>query len=394
MYAIAARVLAIFERYLGRRLPWSFDSHHLFLVPSAMADANAYYAEEHQAVLFGYTTREDGEVVHSSLSHDIVAHEVTHAILDGLRPRYVEPGLPDQLAFHEAFADLVALLSVFSLPEVLEQQLGEPDKAGRIAPSTVSVPTLEGGVLFGVAEQFGKVLTRGGALRRSARLKPDPQALNEQEFCEPHRRGEILVAAVMHALASMWSGRLEALKHGAARIDRARVIEEGQKSAEHLLGMLIRGIDYTPPVEMEFADYLEAVLCADEILAPDDEHGYRESLKKSFAGFGIIPSHRIVDFAALDTPWPDYGNVNVDALRRDPDEVYRFIWNNARMLNIDPHIVDIDLKFHLFVDQLRHATRTGQEGLVVSELVAEYTQTLSTTADKLGVLRGQSATRP
>lgn len=190
----------------------------------------------------------------------------------------------------------------------------------------------------------------------------------------------------MRTLATIWTGRLEALKHGAARIDRARVIEEGQKSAEHLLGMLIRGIDYTPPVELEFADYLEAVLCADEIVAPDDEHGYRESLEKSFAEFGITPSHGIVDYAALNTPWPDYRNVNFDALRRDPDEVYRFIWNNARMLNIDAHILDIDLNFHLFVNRVRHATRTGPDGLVVTELVAEYTQTLSTTADKLGVL--------
>jgi hypothetical protein len=156
VYAIAARILAVFERYLGRRLPWSYGSHQLYLVPNAMAEANAYYASELHAVLFGYITRPTGKVVRSCLSHDIVAHEVTHAILDGLRPRYVEPGLPDQLAFHEAFADLVALLSVFSLPEVLDQQLGEEDRSGRIAASALTAEAIEQSVFLGVAEQFGR----------------------------------------------------------------------------------------------------------------------------------------------------------------------------------------------------------------------------------------------
>ena len=57
------------------------------------------------------------------LSHDIIAHEVTHALLDGMHRRYIEPTHPDSLAFHEAFADLVALFQHFTFPEVLRHQV-------------------------------------------------------------------------------------------------------------------------------------------------------------------------------------------------------------------------------------------------------------------------------
>ncbi|GAY16836.1 hypothetical protein [Mycobacterium sp. shizuoka-1] len=376
VYAIAARILAVFERYLGRRLPWSYPSHELFLVPNAMAEANAYYTSELHAVLFGYITRPTGEVVRSCLSHDIVAHEVTHAILDGLRPRYVEPGLPDQLGFHEAFADLVALLSVFSLPEVLDQQLKKADRSGRIAAGAVSAEAIEQSVFLGVAEQFGRAIGRGSALRRSVTLPRDGGSWRgDLAFGEPHRRGEVLVAAVMRTLCVMWANRVADITHN-GRVDRERAVEEGQMAAEHLLGMLIRAIDYTPPIELEFEDFLEAVLVADETLAPDDAHDYRGSLKASFAEYGISPASRIVDYTTRDTPWPDYRNINFDSLRRDTAEVYRFIWNNARLLGIDD-------TFHLEVYRVRHATRTGPDGLVISEVIADYTQNLSTTAGRL-----------
>lgn len=379
VYAIAARVLTVFERYLGRRLPWSFGSHELFLVPNAMAEANAYYTSELHAVLFGYITRPDGKVVRSCLSHDIVAHEVTHAVLDGLRPRYVEPGLPDQLAFHEAFADLVALLSVFSLPEVLNKQLPEPDRLGQIDASVLTADVIEQSVFLGVAEQFGRAMGRGSALRRSVELSRDGSWRDDLAFGEPHRRGEVLVAAVMRTLCTMWANRLTDLIHD-GRIDRDRAVEEGQMAAEHLLGMLIRGIDYTPPIELEFEDFLEAVLVADATVAPDDQHDYRGSLKNCFAEYGIEPSNRIIDYAAQDTPWPDYRNINFDSLRRDTAEVYRFIWNNAELLGIDD-------TFHLEVYRVRHATRTGPDGLVISEIVADYVQNLSTTAGRLKGLK-------
>ena len=54
---------------------------------------------------------------------DIVAHETTHALLDGLHGRFIEPSNPDALAFHEAFADLVALFQHFTFPDVLRHQI-------------------------------------------------------------------------------------------------------------------------------------------------------------------------------------------------------------------------------------------------------------------------------
>ena len=119
VFAIAAHTLALFERHLGRRVPWRSGWPQLYLVPTGKFGANAAYTPERQAVVFGYLSAlDESSPVYACLSYDVVVHEVTHAILDGLRPRYVEPGLPDQLAFHEALADLVAMLSVFDLESV------------------------------------------------------------------------------------------------------------------------------------------------------------------------------------------------------------------------------------------------------------------------------------
>ena len=74
--------------------------------------------------MFGYFAGTNDETICSCLSHDVVAHETTHALVDGLRERYTDPSSPDQAAFHEGFADIVAILSIFSLPEVVAAGLG------------------------------------------------------------------------------------------------------------------------------------------------------------------------------------------------------------------------------------------------------------------------------
>ena len=376
VYAVAARTLAAFEFSVGRRIPWHFGTSHLFVVPHAFAEANAYYAAEDRALYFGYLP--DGDrTVYTCLSQDVVAHETTHAILDGLRPRYIEPGLPDQGAFHEALADIVALLSVFSMDDVVRRMLGPADGQGRIEAGRLAPKALRKGVLLGLAEQLGATLTgdRKAALRRSAGLEPRKDWRDDPAFEEVHRRGEVVVAAVMSALLRIWRRRLEPLVHGGG-MDRDRAAEEGAKAAGHLLGMVCRGIDYCPPVELEFADVLDAVLVADTQLVPDDDHGYRDTVETAFAAYGITrPVHGITDLAesGMSLSYPD---INVTALRSDPDEVFRFIWANAAALGID-------VNQYTCVGSVRPSVRIGPDGLLITEVVADYVQSVEGSAGEL-----------
>jgi hypothetical protein len=374
VYAIAARTLAGFEAALGRRLCWGFNGHQLYLVPHAFPEANAYYSPEDGAIYFGYVPQANGEIL-TALSHDVVAHETTHAILDGLRPRLVEPGLPDQPAFHEALADIVALLSIFSLPAVVRTLLGDPDAAGRLSTTQIGERALRRTALFSVADQLGSVLSsHGGALRRSVDMKPSAAWRADPAFVEPHRRAEVLVAAVMRTLLRMWRERLPAItSRGGA--DRDRVAEEGATAAGHLLRMMTRGVDYLPPVELEFEDVVDAVLTADEVVAPDDEHGYREALEQEFGAFGIArPVDRIADLSS--GPQPVYDRMNYAILRSDRDELMRFIWDNA-------DVFGIDRAWRTRVDSVRPAVRIGPDGLVVPEVVATYVQELELTGADL-----------
>lgn len=382
VYAIAARTLAAFEGALGRRLSWGFQGHQLFLVPRAFPEANAYYDPDDGAVYFGFVPTGEGTAdIQAALSHDIIAHETTHAILDGLRHRFLEPSLPDQDAFHEALGDIVALLSVFSVQEVVEHLLGSAD-AGQIAAERLTQDALAQSALLGLADHFslGEGGERGSALRRSISLDPKLDWRGDPAFNEPHKRGEVLVAATMQALRGIWFRRLEALvRNGTA--DRARVAEDGAKAAGHLLQMMIRGIDYMPAADLEFEDVLGAVLTADEVLAPDGQ-AYREALGEAFAAFGIAP-RRPVDLTVqrADGKTLRYERMNFDMLSSDRDEVARFLWENAEVLGINR-------EYRLRVDSVRPAVRVGPDGLVVAEVVADYVQSVEMTVAELKAIGG------
>jgi len=445
VYAVAMTTICNFERALGRRVLWSHRTYktqegdirdafvrRLRIYPHALREANAYYSPGKKALLFGYfpASRTDpgdnlpGGMVFTCLSHDIVAHETTHALLDGIHRRFIEPSNVDILALHEAFADIVALFQHFSYPEVLHDQIART--RGDLESQNL---------LAQLAQQFGQALGRYGALRdalggvdpQTGQWQPKPAAPQEiNRTTEPHARGAILVAAVFDAFLAIYKWRIAdllriatggsgVLPPGEIHPDLvARLAKEAAKTARHVLRMCVRALDYCPPVDVTFGDYLRALITADADLVSDDRLNYRVAVIEAFRRRGIYP----LDVRSLSeeslrwrTPEPQEQKTFAKALRGldelrclvpdwglniDREEIFWQSRKNQATLHrwfTDPPLpeaaraVGLTLQKDapatvyrkrglptLEVHSVRPAHRVGPDGHTITDLVVEMTQ--------------------
>jgi hypothetical protein len=116
----------------------------------------------------------------------------------------------------------------------------------------------------------------------------------------PHELGSVLVYAVIDAMREIFKrrvGNLMAVYSLRATPDaqlsweyRELLAEEAAKTAGHVLSLCIRAIDYCPPVDVTFGEFLRAMITADYDLVEDDHLGYRDFLIAAFGRRGIYPS--------------------------------------------------------------------------------------------------------
>jgi hypothetical protein len=303
-YAVAMTVFDRFALALGRTPDFTVGPQlqRLTIRPHAAEEDNAWYDSESGALEFGYVfTKSDGggrsqrgAVVFTSLSHDIVVHETTHALLDGMRPLFLEPTHHDVAAFHEGFSDLVALLLRYQYRDLVERGIGEGLGLG--AP-----------LLTQMARQWGRSDGDGQTPLRQVLLRAgDPETLVKASDRygarkEEHELGAVLVAAVIEAMSRIYERKTARLRRladapHAPRADAlALLASEAQKLAREFLSILIRAVDYCPPVDVRFGDYLRAMITADEMTVPEDPWGYREALVWAFRRYGV----RVNDVADL-----------------------------------------------------------------------------------------------
>lgn len=302
VYAVAMKTLENFDRALGRVLRLSSNARkqsrgfpRLRLFPHAFYGANAFYAPKLNAILFGYFRADakdvgpnlPGQTVFTCLSHDVIAHEMTHAIVDRLRPLFMEPSNVDVLAFHEGFADIIALLQHFSFQDILREQI----QRTRL---DIRSPT----ILVQLAQQFGYATGSGKSLR-SALDAPGTRLTDS--IIEPHQRGAILVAAVFDGFFKTYQRRINdlvriatggtgTLPQGDLHPDLVnRIATEAARTAQRVLDMCIRAFDYLPPVDVTFGDFLRAMITADFELVPQDDTDCRGAMIEAFRLRGIYP---------------------------------------------------------------------------------------------------------
>jgi hypothetical protein len=293
----------------------------LRVYPHAMRQQNAYFSPQKNALLFGYFKAADswdgnnvpGATVFTCLSPDIVAHETTHAILNSIHPHLTRDTNTDMLAFHEGFADIIALLQRFTFKTVVEDQI----KSSR--GDMLSAENMLGdlAIQFGQAISTHQRALRSYLVEKNAKgnwvsKKPDPSLFHTAT--EPHARGALLVAAVFDAFARLYKFKVADLirlaSNGTGVLAQGeidpdlvkRLAAEACNIADKLMLICIRALDYCPPVDLTFGDYLRALVTADVQFNPDDEEGLRYALLESFRAWGIIPQN-VTTFSVESLKW-------------------------------------------------------------------------------------------
>jgi len=471
VYAIASRTIQMFEVALGREIHWrraddfggspekeTFRKENniwvLKLYPHGMQQANAYYSPQAKGILFGYFTANKtgqgrnlpGQLVFTCLSQDIISHEVTHAVIDGIRTYFTEPTNPDVLAFHEGFADLCALFSHFSQHDSLidaihqtggqlyqtelnpvagdaankdqaeltaeirrlidticktsEMNKAEPGSAARAAAMSTDDdndrPVITAEIrrmnpLIQLAIQFGQASGKKRGLRSALGTPPNSDDIHKN-VNDPHFRGSILVAAVFDAFFSVYMKRADTL----FRIYRAGGIEAvnaelpaplaellatyATQTAVQFFQLCARSIDYCPPIDIRFGDFLRAIITVSRDIDPADDDGVRDALMEAFRLRGIYSES--ASFYSEDAlSWPPVADLPpIDGLifgspngltseEKDRNgDVLRSWANKYRAeLGLDPNLP-------LTVPSFHPVFRTQQNGRLRMEMVVEIIQ--------------------
>lgn len=427
VYAVSSLVYATFRTALGRHVAWGFDAPvgteckrvRLTLKPHEHLE-NAQALLKEGALDFGRVVPRDTapdvpkHTVFACVSHDLIAHELTHALIDGLRTHFSDRTSNDVTAFHEGFADVVALLQHFSYPEVVRAAIRR--SRGKLSQDKL---------LFSIAREFGRArekLADGqpGPVRIALRVDEEgelqPLKYDEAVSRGDHEGGAVLVSAVLHAFIKVYTRKTERyvrlatagtgiLPDGELPADLQVVLaEEASKLASQFLNVCIRAIDYCPAVDVQMSEFLRAVITADLDLVPHDPWGYREAWIDSFRTHHIIPKD-VESMAEVDLQWDppietlrrlrrlSFKHLRFEGdpgrpsgrkeLRRQARALGECVARNLKVFGMaEPGVYvheDKTLQMHADVkppqvQSIRASRRVGPDGQVVFDLVAEVTQ--------------------
>lgn len=323
-FGVALKTIGLFERplALGRPVRWAFPGEQLIIVPRAGRARQAAYERRTRSVQF-HSFAADGRTVHTALSRDIVAHEVGHALVDGVAPWMADNLGPQSLAMHEALADLVALLVALDLDALRERVLQATggDLAGPNAFTRI-------------AEEFGRTGAAPGLGDRHAlRDLSNTMTVADADPTRPHELSVVLSGLFYDTLATTYAS-VRSSPGLAGLTDTAAAHRALGAAAQLVQRLLLQGLDLLPPGEVGFADLGRAVLAADRALQPDDPRlaPHRAALAARFVARGIVDRG-----ADLDTA-PSAGLAvepsALPALRDSDHAAYRYVEHHRAELGV------------------------------------------------------------
>jgi hypothetical protein len=375
-WAVVQRVLEFYEhpQALGRPVPWGFDGNRLIVVPHAGYGENAFYDRATKSLQFFYFGDPENPG-YTCLSHDIIAHETGHAVLDGIRPLYIENPSVQTAAFHEFIGDLTAILL----------SLHNRDIRHFIANLT-DAKLEKAKELAQIAEQFGKEVEDREYLRtahNTLTLK-DPKV---KDSMSAHNVSQVLTGAMFDILIGIANKHMEKNLVGtdtqetvgaSLQADSETEAPKGEESspnspkttqpprkvspkqalwwsAERFRRVALQPLDLCPPCDIQFIDYAKAVIRNDVLSNPVDPEGYRSVMLDAFHKRGLcecdyksgedLPENCEFQVVLYDNELTsvarEFINHDINRVSRSRTQAYYFLSDNRQALRIP---VDQDIQ--------------------------------------------------
>ena len=247
-FAVVRQTLTMYQRSLSSAdadmpLPWQWNSSEdtspLQVWPYGLPNVmNAFYSRSQGCLKFGdFIAGAESPRVYTCRSFDIVAHETGHAVLDGLKPQWLQADNPPQTGgLHEAFGDLTAIFLALSQLDQCEAVVAQTK--ARLHDKTF---------LADIAEQFGLALGSTTGLRNA-----DNELTLTQAGTEVHAISQVFTGAVYDILADIF-----AFERRPALEDCAGVLH---RVAAWLRGLVLRALIAAPDQGAGYADVANEML--------------------------------------------------------------------------------------------------------------------------------------
>lgn len=243
-FTVVRETLSMYQRALGSPVPWQWNSPSnldpLSVFPHAGVTMNAFYSRSAKALKFFFFDASAPPPTHKVFtcrSLDIVAHETGHAILDGLKPHWIDASsAPQTGGLHESFGDLTAIFLALSQLDQVEAIIAQT-KANLHDKTFLS----------DLAEQFGLALGRPNGLRNA-----DNDLKLSEVGTEVHAISQVFTGAIYDVLADIFAFERRPFQ----RDDAATLYTVGQ----YVISLVLRAIRAAPDRNCTFADVANHML--------------------------------------------------------------------------------------------------------------------------------------
>jgi hypothetical protein len=287
-FAVVRQTLTMYQRALSAvgaemPLPWqwnsSVDTRPLQVFPYGLPNVmNAFYSRSQGCLKFGdFVPSGQTARVYTCRSFDIVAHETGHAVLDGLKPQWLQADNPPQTGgLHESFGDLTAIFLALSQLDQCEAVIAQTK--ARLHDKTF---------LADIAEQFGLSLGTTTGLRNA-----DNNLTLSDAGTEVHALSQVFTGAIYDILADLF-----AFERNPALEDDAAVLH---RIGAYMRGLVLRGLIAAPERGASYADVVGAM---QQLVAEDGKPAeYAGFILDRFTAREVVQAVATLAPAVVDAP--------------------------------------------------------------------------------------------